>query len=324
MCVSPITIRNKGKYGPRSYKVPCGKCVECLKQYQNDWFVRIYEECKNSSSVLFFTLTYSNEHVPYVVDTDTGELWLSVCVEHLQKAFKRFRVRRDLPNWKYFICSEYGPKTSRPHYHGLIFGLTKEQFMPFLLDWQNKFGFVNCKVVNFAVGDYVKVSRYVSKYCSKGVFENPNVSAGLVRKTFRLCSQHFGESYVDRMRDFHRGKLGYCGSRRGDYYGFDRDYISFVAHQRNVKIDGITYKMPDYYKDKIYGRQTCLSVALSNFLFEESCELHDRKLSEIQAAYNVSSHEAFGIMAMQEASDYSERADRAFSSLSSFYKRSTF
>lgn len=56
MCISPITINGK--------QFPCGKCVECSKQYQNSIAIRCSEESKEWKHSYFITLTYDDNHLP--------------------------------------------------------------------------------------------------------------------------------------------------------------------------------------------------------------------------------------------------------------------
>lgn len=60
--------------------VPCGKCVECKKDRQNETAVLCVREAEKRGTFEFVTLTYSNDTIPmyYVVgdvDEDTGELF---------------------------------------------------------------------------------------------------------------------------------------------------------------------------------------------------------------------------------------------------------
>ncbi len=114
MCLSPITLKNKSSpYKPvHSILVPCGKCVECLQNYQNSWFVRFYFEAISHTKAVFFTLTYRPESVPELVDNN-GVVYRTVYKKHLQDWLKRIRHKID-KTFKYFITSEYGPKTYRP------------------------------------------------------------------------------------------------------------------------------------------------------------------------------------------------------------------
>ena len=51
----------KGKYA----LLPCGKCEYCRKQIADQWATRIELEAKEWDDVIFLTLTYDDEHIPY-------------------------------------------------------------------------------------------------------------------------------------------------------------------------------------------------------------------------------------------------------------------
>lgn len=118
MCTSPFYKRVDNIMGCRFLCLPCGKCEECLRQRQSDYMVRIVEELKHASKACFVTLTYRPETVPTVIDTDSGEVFHSVCKNHVVNWLKRFRswYKReyglDSP-LRYFLTSEYGPETLR-------------------------------------------------------------------------------------------------------------------------------------------------------------------------------------------------------------------
>lgn len=132
---------------------PCGKCEACrsLKSYQ--WKKRLDSEMSCNSYTLAFTLTYDEAHRPNVlVDSNTGHIdychfedkptlfappdvvaSLSkyklrrdgkylvpvVCHYDIKEFIKRLKVYA--PHIRWFIQSEIGPTTLRPHYHGLLF-----------------------------------------------------------------------------------------------------------------------------------------------------------------------------------------------------------
>ena len=68
----------------------------------------------------FVTLTYDEKHLP-----KDG----SLCLEHVQLFLKRLRFGSAFP-LRYFLCGEYGEKTSRPHYHICLFGTDFKQANP--------------------------------------------------------------------------------------------------------------------------------------------------------------------------------------------------
>lgn len=149
MCLYPITIKSKDAFGiDVSQSVPCGKCIECLKDRQNSWKIRLTEEARDHKYVYFFTLTYNDDTVPYSYDPD-GNKVLHFCKSHLQLWIKRYRMayerlfKRQI-DLKYFICSEYGPNTGRPHYHGILFTDISPTFITSMFnDWKDTYGFTN-------------------------------------------------------------------------------------------------------------------------------------------------------------------------------------
>lgn len=117
-CISPIHIKRPGGHSNADLiTVPCGKCYACLSRKRSEWAFRLQKEARYSSSAYFFTLTYDDEHVSV---NENG--FPSVSKDDIQRFMKRLR-KMYVPNKiRYFITSEYGPSTLRPHYHGLIFG----------------------------------------------------------------------------------------------------------------------------------------------------------------------------------------------------------
>lgn len=241
MCVSPFHI--KTTYGYQL--VPCGHCSQCLKQIQNDWKIRLTDEVGDKPSV-FFTLTYSNDNLPYCESNSNGivgfhsescgsktylrcslkrgkdigapsagvaeyiikgDTWFvpSVSKKDIQDWIKRNRIafershncnmRRDL-GFRYFICSEYGPKTYRPHYHGVFIGVNSDQVRSWFQDWYDSFGAEglvdgsNVCVKFEDVRSGGKVSNYVSKYCAKGGYDHP-----LSARTIDILTREFNYQY---------------------------------------------------------------------------------------------------------------------------------
>lgn len=309
MCLRPITKKICSVYGPVRYtKIPCGKCLECLRAKQNEWLIRLYCESLYSSSVLFFTLTYDETSVPTLLDDKTGEITKSVYKKHVQDWLKRFRIRLERnglsTDWKYFICSEYGPATKRPHYHGLIFNLPKKHFVRYgLTEWLMNYGFYDCKEIIMAT-DLVQreknlscVMRYVSKYCMKGEFENPLVDQRKVFPTFRLISKGIGKEYILNIKD-------YVTEQKEVTQGFDYSpaAIQTIIDRSKVKIGSCYYSFPKYFKNYAYGEKTKLSYEVSMALLQRDDDLYRDKLAQIQADWNCDSLQAFRIMAMQKSS----------------------
>lgn len=69
----------------------CGKCVECKKAKQNEWYPRIVSElkhsCENGVPAVFVTLTYRDEDLPMTDEVTTSVL------DSSKDSVKRFRAR---------------------------------------------------------------------------------------------------------------------------------------------------------------------------------------------------------------------------------------
>lgn len=129
MCISPIKIRNpnRGRFvsdllrkttdcDSAYIKVPCGHCKQCIAVKQMYFVQRAMME--NLNSFMFFsTLTYDNEHLPYL-DTSTGFRYRYADFHHLQLMFKRIRAGNLFGrSFRYFAVSELGSENGRPHFH---------------------------------------------------------------------------------------------------------------------------------------------------------------------------------------------------------------
>lgn len=305
----------------RYCECPCGKCVNCLAAKQDEWSIRAIETCKASDFVIYDTLTFSNRKISLTDVSDLSEhpctlrsgslfllrhyypdLFLPIVhrdiitdwIKRARENYYLFYGKR--PKWKYLIFEEYGPKTSRPHFHLLWFGCRMSDYKRFLSDpWRERFGFhrayyfykaARYKHPQDVSKDFSCITKYVSKYCSKGSFESPLVLDGLQPKPFRVISRGIGEEYLDSkfFRDFMTPtreawrEMG-CYKRqfgpdlenmRRVTFDFHRyfDSISEVGEELHIQerdltflesyIDDAGYKhpLPRYYKDKILKLRT--------------------------------------------------------------------
>ena len=98
------------KYGKENIlALPCGKCLSCRLAYAKEWAIRCVLEAKSWQQNYFLTLTYDNFHL--------GDNKLSR--RDLQLFLKR--LRKSVPDVRYFGCGEYGSTTGRKHYHLILF-----------------------------------------------------------------------------------------------------------------------------------------------------------------------------------------------------------
>lgn len=109
------------------YVVPCNRCIGCRLDYARQWSNRLLLELLDNPDALFITLTYDNDHLPM---SDKGFPTVSVrdCQLFMKRLRRYYNDHLDGRKIRYFLTSEYGPKTKRPHYHGIFFGMKMSDF----------------------------------------------------------------------------------------------------------------------------------------------------------------------------------------------------
>lgn len=242
MCVSPINIRSPN--GER-VNVPCGKCYECLSNKKNGWVLRLKAEYDHCTNCKFITLTYDNEHLPFTLNED--EIIYHFNKKHVQKFFQDYRDKirafykgrglssndiRKYTRFRYFLVSEYGGDSLRPHYHFLIFNYPSELGLMVMQDcWP--YGFVHYD--NCEMGSIV--------YCAKYLFK-PEFVPSHWEKPFMLCSKGIGKCFLsDNMRN----------------------YIA-TNHSTIIKVDEHPVALPRYYSEKIFSPLQRKVIAKENML----------------------------------------------------------
>ena len=286
----------------RSQVVRCEKCLDCLQHRQAGWITRLSEEFRRSpDGVYFVTLTYDDDHLPMRVigGENFAVISSSDIIKFNRDLRKRFQQgfflddslsrlgfsseasRISLPpdvHYKYYITSEYGPDTKRPHYHGLFSSLPEDEFLVFALlnaVWAK--GFITCEKARAA-----GAAAYVSKYL---------VNNSLVPIDERLprprawMSKGLGDLYLEseRVVEWHRSAP--------------------VEHQYAL-VNGRRAILPRYYRDRIYDDsmkdeilEDCirressrdmrrLSLSLSDLLAEDARIEHDQSEAYRQAEWH--------------------------------------
>lgn len=180
---------------PRENGQSCGQCMACRINDQMAWKFRLKWHLMSQDLGFWLTLQYDEEHLPR---SDSGVP--IVCKLHCQNFFRQLRKRlkcRDIQfKMSYFLTSEYGPQTHRPHYHCLLMfkslsnydnktlvKLRTELFDFIKQAWYH--GFVLEKKLHNGV------IAYLTKYCLKESDDYiPPVTP------FRLISKGLGEYYI--------------------------------------------------------------------------------------------------------------------------------
>lgn len=244
-CIHPIDLK-------LGFPVPCGKCIACRARQRNQWVIRLEEELKHSSSCIFITLTYDNDHY-----TLGNKGFPVLSKRDVQLFLKRLRKKLGSNKIRYFICGEYGPTTLRPHYHGLIFNIPKEY------DIQNLI--LDSWLLGFVKWDYPTPARinYVAKYCLSAVsnssrnFSQFEDNLTKQEKPFMLSSRRpgIGASFLsDAKVEYHRQSL-------------DASY-TWLGGQKT--------SLPRYYRNKIFDDDMKLTL-FNNFKEKRKNESEQRR-----------------------------------------------
>lgn len=113
--------------------IPCGTCEMCRENHANEWATKSWMEMQYHEQSCFLTLTYDNEHLPHINNNKNKKATLEEYKEVWPKFIRAIRDHyrdKGIDNIKFLMCGEYGPRTKRPHYHAIIFGLWPDDAKP--------------------------------------------------------------------------------------------------------------------------------------------------------------------------------------------------
>lgn len=252
-----------------------------------------------------------------------------------------FRSGRPL-DFKMVCVGEYGPRTSRPHYHLLICGMDFSTAQEFFSTWSDEYGNVCVKSLQRYTklsdgtfkDNYVGVSYYVSKYMSKGCFECDCAKYEWSEKPRTCVSLDFGcdltpeEYQYFAPSTFTLSDIPVISQR--SYYLIDNvKYPLPSAWKRRLRYNLVKSTRYDIYKQKIVPSYRYLpnplQVALSDFVRIRFNELAMRKLfqSEDVGSSKVSLSDFEQIALCENSKVESKEIDR-FADLREFYAKSVF
>lgn len=236
MCLYPKFVKNP-KYKPNQKNkgkppickdkrllyipIKCGYCIECRKQKQREWRVRLEEELRSNYGY-FITLTISPDGIKDL-EQKTGLKWKENPNEIATKGLRLFleRVRKDTgKSMRHWCVTELGEENDRIHLHGIFFGQKAVEMIK--KHWRYGFSFI---------GNYCnsKSVNYMTKYMLKVDVKHPEF------KQIVLASPGIGDGYFDRL-DWQWQKQNY----------------------KNIEVPTYTFRngtkmaMPKYYKDKVF------------------------------------------------------------------------
>lgn len=185
-CTNPVHLRSvpvKGSGLPNvnreGFLVPCGKCAACRIAKTREWSLRLLHELAYHETAAFITLTYSDEFLPADGQLDKTAV---------QNFYKRLRKNIAPRKISHYSCGEYGDLGGRPHYHGIVFGLSPHESDLIVTAWP--FGRVSCDMVE--AGSI----RYVTSYVQKKLTGQAAIDDGRVQP-FALQSKGLGLRWAE-------------------------------------------------------------------------------------------------------------------------------
>lgn len=294
-CKHPRVITNP--YTHTSMYVPCGCCSVCKQRYNLRWRSRLEQEFKDNKYGLFITLTYNESKVP-LAHYDNNELYSDdfgvykipeqilnddiqrsfieqrgslphASKSDIQKFIKRIRNTYRNEQIRYYIVAEYGPRTYRPHYHGILFFDSEYVAQTIRKTVRNKWqlGYTDTKFAN------VCSAKYVSEYCSSAA-RLPFIYQTPMFRPFVLASR--------------RNPIGYKYFRLSDYrdtfasatptyiakgpHGESEEVLpEFIRHKLYPKCKGYR-EMPSDVRKLVYGRHWYSPHVNFKFILKNSTE----------------------------------------------------
>lgn len=164
-----------------------------------------------------------------------------VCKKDVQLFLKRLRKKwygSKSGDLRYFIVSEYGPTTYRPHYHGILFNVPNCDLVTTLEKVWNM-GFVSVSPVTDErvsyCAKYCCCTALLPDYLTQYAFKHELICGHVYHrkfypyKPFMMCSKGIGKSLLE----------------------LDTTYNYYQSHYTYIR-KGVHYAMPRYYKDKLY------------------------------------------------------------------------
>lgn len=199
--------------------IGCGNCIECRKQKQREWQVRLAEEIKHNHTGKFITLTFSEEELTKL-EKETKENEANIVAG--------IAIRRFLERWrkehkksvKHWLVTELGHTgTERIHLHGILF--TEEEEEKISRIW--KYGRIH---IGYEVS--MRSINYLIKYITKTDQDHE----GFKGKIF--TSKGIGKKY---MEGYNKNNNKYTPNKTDESYKLP---------------NGVKTALPMYYRKKLY------------------------------------------------------------------------
>lgn len=256
-------VKDLDSRGSYSMLVPCGKCLGCRIDYSRDWANRMILELQDSPDAIFLTLTYNNSHLPR---SSNGSP--SLCKRDLQLFWKRLRKAFPGKKIRYFVAGEYGPKTYRPHYHAIVYGLSLQDFPDIVQHGCNE------------LKDPYFISKILESLWGNGfiLFSSVTWKTCAYVARYVLKKQYKGDEEFDSFIE-----PEFCLSSRRPGIGMNRAYEMVSSGHTQFSVDGRDgvhdVSLPKSFLKNL--RNSDLSQEVADLCFARSIDAHDRLISNL-------------------------------------------
>lgn len=196
--------------------VPCGQCIACRLNYARDWSFRIMQEASHYAANIFLTLTYDDAHLEENKTRTLIKRDVQLFLKRLRKALAPRKVR-------FFASGEYGEKYKRPHYHLILFNVSRADKPIIERCWTS--GFIYIGTVSF------DSASYVAKYA--------------VKKLNGQKKSFYKEHQIEP-------EFGLMSRRPGIGQCFLDNHEDYMRNHEFVIRKGQKMRVPRFYEDKMY------------------------------------------------------------------------
>lgn len=265
---------------------PCRGCLPCRVNAARRKQARILLELGEHDAASFITLTYTREGRP---TTSKGRWTLSPT--HIDEWTKKFR--RNHGPFRYWIVGEYGEpgtkpdgtvKEEHPHYHCILFGVSRETAMQWDHLWT---GVPGNGFIDYGHSVNAKVAAYVSAYATKKLRAGHPALDGR-HPEFTRSSRGIGLKTADRIAKYLTGPtLSKVRLENGD------------MPIQNIRFEGKLYALDPYLKKKIREKAN-IKVVHDNYdllaasradLDPQAAEYHETRLYRRLRTAEAMAHE---------------------------------
>lgn len=279
-----ITFKKSQGLVGTEMKVACGQCYGCRLEKSRVWAMRCMHESKMHKDNYFLTLTYNDENLPEKE---------SLVKRHLQLFFKKVRKKYD---FRYYACGEYGDKSSRPHYHVIMFGLRIDDLRYYsgsgsgrlytssYLEKEWSHGFVTIGSVTFESCAYV--ARYVMKKWRAKTKEE-------FEKHYERVDKETGELYSVEPEFQVMSRRPGIGTEF--YNKYKRDMYQFGSDGQVVVRAGVQGQTPRFYDNKYENESTCRFKKIQRIKKGRRKKAEERASDNTEARLNVKENIAMRI-----------------------------